>query len=102
MGDTESGRGFERVAGRVPVIQDRARPPIALVLGHDQRLRRHAAKKHALEHRQVALEEAGSIPLQQFEQSAVHGDGVLYNLGESIPVAGGWQCLDRSQVRDDG
>ena len=98
----KSRRRLQRVAGRVAVVEDRPGPSVALVFGHDQCLCRHAPKYHALQHRQIAFEESGRVSLQQVEQTAVHGDGVLYNLGEGVPIAGTRQRLDRRKVGDHG
>ena len=100
MADTKCGRRLERVARGVAVVEDRARPAVALVLGHDQRLGGDASKHNAFEHPRVPLDQARTISLQQVEQASVHGDGVLYNLRKGVPIVRDWQRLDGGQVGD--
>ena len=102
VGDAEPGRRLQRVARGMAVVENRARSAVALVLGHDQRLGGDAPEDHALEHGGVSLDQAGTISLQQVEESFVHGDGVLYNLGEGVPIARDRQRLDRGEVGDHG
>ena len=102
VGDTERGRGLERVAGGVAVVEDRAWTAVALVLGHDQRLGGNAPKDDAFEHRRVALDQTRTVSLQHVEQAFVHGDGVLYNLGESVPVVRHRKRLERREVGEHG
>ena len=99
--DPETGRRLQRMAGGVPVVQDRPWAAIPLVLGDDQRLGRDAAEDDSFQHGGVALEQARAVSLQQVEKASVHGDGVLYNLGERIPVIRRRKRFKRRDVRDD-
>src|SRR5450759_733967 len=89
------------MAGSVSVVEDRSPSSLALVLGDDERLRRDAAKYDPLEHRTVSIEKARSYLLQEVEQAPVHGNGVLYNLGERFPISGRGQRFDARKVGDD-
>ncbi len=87
MRNAKSAGCLEGVPGGVAVVEDRALAPLALVLGHDESLGGDAAEHDPLQHRGVGLEQAVLLGVQKLEKASVHGDGVLYNLGEGVPVA---------------
>src|SRR5438552_18144814 len=64
VGDTERGRGLERVAGGVDVVEDRAWTAVALVLGIVQSLGGTAPTDDAFEQLCVARERTRTVVLQ--------------------------------------
>src|SRR5207249_9775123 len=56
---------------------------------------------HVLERVLIARGEARALAVEDVEQSAVHGDGVLYNLGKGLPVPIARQRVEAGEVGDD-
>ena len=101
VGGAKAARGFQSVSGRVAVVEDRARPAVALVARHHQRLGGRTPFDHVLKRILIAGGEARALALEEVEKSMVHGDGVLYNLGEGLPVPIARQRVEAGEVRDD-
>src|SRR5205807_5622842 len=76
-------------------------PALTLIFGDHQRLGRHAPKDDPFQHGAVGFEQTVMLLVQLFDQSAVHGDGVLYNLRKSLSIVALRQRLDARQVGDD-